>query len=137
MIITKDVLRRADSIKAKALKYIKEEEPELYTVLETEMEANLPKLLETVRTSNPAKAQQSMIDFVKNLIGLAFMSETIARDIMESRSNPNIAILVKKSYEDITDAIERSSPEQNEKDNSQDAVGEALKEMENEKDRPK
>jgi hypothetical protein len=135
MIITKDVLRRADAIKSKALKYIKEEEPELYTVLETEMEANLPKLIETIKTANPAKAQQSLIDFLKNSIGLAFMSETIARDIMESRKNPSIAVLVKKNYEDITDALERTVPQGDEPE-TKDVVGSAIKEIEDEKDRP-
>ncbi len=130
MIITREVLRRADAVKSKAFNYIQAQEPELMSAIMNDVDARLPKLLDRIRNMNPEAAHQPAIDFLKDVIGLAFMAETIARDIMESKDNKEIAAMVKKSYESLSDAVEKVSPMDEQV--TADSVDAALKEMENE-----
>jgi len=142
MLINAEVVKRAEAVKAKALDFLKEEEPNLFEAIRRSIDEAARRVSETVRTSaasNPVRIQQIFIETAKEIAGLAYFAETIARDIMESRNNEKLSALVKASYQSMADLVhDQSKPTKDDEkpDNIEEALEKARADQNENKDGP-
>lgn len=110
MIITKEIVKRAEASKSSALDFIKEEEPILFDAIWSLITEHTHQISEGIRrdgATNPHKIGQMAIQMVREIAGMAFIAETIARDTMESKTNQKL--MAKLSYQTVADIIENTS----------------------------